>query len=319
MFPDEKLIEIYRISKPDIKQISINQYIKNLKNYHKKCTNKDTFDWPDWEWLKFDPDILNDVKTLASKRNYYNSILPLFKSFGLQKIEGTENLNILEEQNKYGLAIQKINKEVRAMSEANIISDNKLEKYEIKFEQVVSLAWKLKHKKDFQNSLILFLMTEYKFRNEISSFRWISLQDFNRGGYHGFPIENSNYIVIGSKRMFISRGQFKTDKIHGRTETEIKNRILRADIKKYIKTLDDEIMFKNSNGEQHSNDSLSKKIGRLTKDEFGISLGTSSINSLYLETLNKDTLQALIELSQSRGTSINILVSHYFNNIQHLT
>ena len=313
MFPEDKLIGIYRISKPDIKEISIKQYIQNLKNYHKKVTNKDTFDWVDWDWLKFNPDILSDVKTLASKRNFYNSILPLFKSFGMQKVEGTQNLNVLEEQNKYGLAIQKINKEVRAMSSANIISDNKLEKYQVKFEEIQKLVLKLKLNKDFQSSLILFLMTEYKFRNEISNFKWISLQDFNK-------IDNleGNYIVIGSRRMFISRGQFKTDKTHGRTETEIENKILRADIKKYIKKLDDNIMFKNSNGEMYSNDSLSQKIGRLTKAEFGISLGTSSINSLYLETLNKDTLDALLTLSKNRGTSINILVSHYYNNIQHL-
>tara|TARA_R110000765_G_scaffold384317_1_gene475986 strand:- start:210 stop:1157 length:948 start_codon:yes stop_codon:yes gene_type:complete len=313
MFPEDKLIGIYRISKPDIKEISIKQYIQNLKNYHKKVTNKDTFDWVDWDWLKFNPDILSDVKTLASKRNFYNSILPLFKSFGMQKVEGTENLNVLEEQNKYGLAIQKINKEVRAMSSANIISDNKLEKYQVKFEEIQKLVLKLKLNKDFQSSLILFLMTEYKFRNEISNFKWISLQDFNK-------IDNleGNYIVIGSRRMFISRGQFKTDKTHGRTETEIENKILRADIKKYIKKLDDNIMFKNSNGEMYSNDSLSQKIARLTKAEFGISLGTSSINSLYLETLNKDTLDALLTLSKNRGTSINILVSHYYNNIQHL-
>ena len=313
MFPEDKLIGIYRISKPDIKEISIKQYIQNLKNYHKKVTNKDTFDWVDWDWLKFNPDILSDVKTLASKRNFYNSILPLFKSFGMQKVEGTENLNVLEEQNKYGLAIQKINKEVRAMSSANIISDKKLEKYQVKFEEIQKLVLKLKLNKDFQSSLILFLMTEYKFRNEISNFKWISLQDFNK-------IDNleGNYIVIGSRRMFISRGQFKTDKTHGRTETEIENKILRADIKKYIKKLDDNIMFKNSNGEMYSNDSLSQKIGRLTKAEFGISLGTSSINSLYLETLNKDTLDALLTLSKNRGTSINILVSHYYNNIQHL-
>ena len=78
-------------------------------------------------------------------------------------------------------------------------------------------------------------------------------------------------------------------------------------------------MFKNYNGEQYSNDSLSQKIGRMTKAEFGVSLGTSSINSLYLETLNKDTLAALLTLSKNRGTSINLLVSHYYNNIQHIT
>ena len=261
MFPQEELIKLYRISKPNIKENSIIQYIRVLRNYHSLVNLSD--DWVNWDWIKFNEDVLNHVSSLSSKRNYYNSILPLIKSFSIQKIPGTENLDLLQEQVKYGTAIQNLNKSVKELSDNNIISEKKLEKHQVKFEQLEQLINKLRLKKQYQNSLLLFLMTEYKFRNE----------------------------------------------------TQIENKKLRADIKKYIKTLDDDIMFKNTKGEMYSNADLSQKIGRLTKDEFGVSLGTSSINALYLESLDNDTMNKLKELSKNRGTSIGVLVSHYFNDI----
>ena len=313
MLDQEGLIKLYRISKPHIKDNSITQYIITLKNYYRLATNSSQSTWSDWDWLSYDENILKDVKSLASKRNYYNSILPLIKSFSIQKIPGTDNLDLLQEQVLYGTAIQNLNKQVKEQSENNIISEKKQEKYEIKFEQVEELVNKLRFKKLFQNSLILFLMCEYKFRNEISSFKHIKLMDFKKLSKE--DINNNNYIVIGTKKTFISRSQFKTDKIHGTTKTDITNKQLIRDLKKYCKTLDDEIMFRNSDGHQYTNEAISQKVGRMTKEEFGISLGTSSINSLYLASLDKNTINKLIELSKSRGTSVNVLVSHYFNDV----
>ena len=310
MFPEEELIRIYRISKPDIKENSILQYIRVLKQYHKKVSGKDTFDWVSWDWIKFNEDILKDLKSLPSKRNYYNGILPLFKSFAIEKVEGTENLNILEEQTKYGLAIQNLNKNVKELADNNIISLTKLKKYEVKFNELENFVDQLRFNKQYQDSLMLFLMTEYKFRNEISSFKWIPLKKFK-----GFKIIG-NYIVVGSKRMFISRGEFKTDKIHGRTQTEITNKLLQSDIRRHIKPLEEDTnIFINSKGEPYNNHDLSQRIGRLTEKKFGVSLGTSSINSIFISSLDKDTINKLKELSVNRGTSINVLVSHYFNDI----
>ena len=306
MLDQEELIRLYRISKPHIKDNSITQYIITLKNYYRLATNSSQSTWSDWSWLKFNEHILKDVKSLASKRNYYNSILPLIKSFSIQKIPGTDNLDLLQEQVLYGTAIQNLNKQVKEQSENNIISEKKQEKYEIKFEQVEQFVDKLRTQKLFQNSLILFLMCEYKFRNEISSFKHIKLMDFKKLSKE--DINNNNYIVIGTKKTFISRSQFKTDKIHGTTKTDITNKKLIRDLKKYI-------MFKNNDGNQYTNEAISQKIGRMTKEEFGISLGTSSINSLYLASLDKNTINKLIELSKSRGTSVNVLVSHYFNDV----
>tara|TARA_R110002049_G_scaffold305537_3_gene502504 strand:- start:289 stop:1263 length:975 start_codon:yes stop_codon:yes gene_type:complete len=323
MYPEDKLFDIYRISKPNIKEKSIKQYITVFKQYHKKVSGKDTFDWADWEWIKFQPKFLDDVNVPSTRRNYYNCIIPILLSLGMTtppefiekhgKITGIENLNILEEQSKYRLAVINNNNETKKMAENNIISDKKLEKYKVKFSEIKEFVNELRSKEKFQDSLILFLMTEYLFRNEISQFKWIPLKSFNKMDETNKSI--GNYIVIGSKKMFISRAEFKTVKTHGRTESSIINNLLKSDIKKYIKTLDDDIMFKNSNNEIYTNDSLSQKLGRLTKEKFGVSLGTSSINSLYLETLDKETIKKLMALSTNRGTSLGVLLTHYYNDI----
>ena len=86
--------------------------------------------------------------------------------------------------------------------------------------------------------------------------------------------------------MFISRGEFKTDKIHGRTQTEITNKLLQSDIRRHIKPLaEDTNIFLNSKGEPYNNHDLSQRIGRLTEKKFGVSLGTSSINSIFISSI----------------------------------
>ena len=68
MFPQEELIKLYRVSKPDIKENSIIQYIRVLRNYHKLVNLSD--DWIDWNWIKFNEHVLKDVSSLSSKRKY---------------------------------------------------------------------------------------------------------------------------------------------------------------------------------------------------------------------------------------------------------
>ena len=171
MYPEDKLFDIYRISKPNIKEKSIKQYITVFKQYHKKVSGKDTFDWADWEWIKFQPKFLDDVNVPSTRRNYYNCIIPILLSLGMTtppefiekhgKITGIENLNILEEQSKYRLAVINNNNETKKMAENNIISDKKLEKYKVKFSEIQEFVNELRSKEKFQDSLILFLMTEY--------------------------------------------------------------------------------------------------------------------------------------------------------------
>ena len=78
----------------------------------------------------------------------------------------------------------------------------------------------------------------------------------------------------------------------------------------------DNIVFKDSNGNQMNTKNISKKIARLTEKELGVPLGTSSIAKISIEEINKnpDALEKLKQLGKDRGTSINVLLTTYFNN-----
>ena len=62
--------------------------------------------------------------------------------------------------------------------------------------------------------------------------------------------------------------------------------LLKMYLKNYEK-MTDNIVFKDANGNQMNTKSLSKKINRITEKELGAPLGTSSINKLAIEELNK--------------------------------
>ena len=87
--------------------------------------------------------------------------------------------------------------------------------------------------------------------------------------------------------------------------------------------MDDDIFFKDTNGNQMSNELLGKHIGRATiefKDPINknpdFSLGTSSINKIVIENLQLDGVEKLLEISGNRGTSIGTLLHAYYNNYQ---
>ena len=93
------------------------------------------------------------------------------------------------------------------------------------------------------------------------------------------------------------------------------NEKLKIDLHNYIINLPNDILFTDKTGKQYTTKYISTRIGRITKKYLGVAVGTSSINNLFLETLDKDTLRTLRTLSHDRGTSINVLVGHYFNDI----
>ena len=115
--------------------------------------------------------------------------------------------------------------------------------------------------------------------------------------------------------IFISRGAYKTDGKYGVIISKVDNPVLKEDLIQYISKMNDDIFFKNTKGIQYSQGDISTRLGRVTKKELGVKLGTSSITKLFMSSLDKDTLNALKKLSESRGTSINVLLASYFNNI----
>jgi hypothetical protein len=338
VYNDADLYRIMRVSKPNIAEISINQYIKNLRLFkklydeHQRKKKGDVFieDYygggiHDFNFLipteEYNPkDLVKDLP-ISTQRNYWNAILPVIKSFSSPFIYSEKwsgETSQVETEKYYGEAIRLINKLEKENAKKGIISEKKKEKYAVSFEDVLKLIPILKKQKNFQDALILSLMTEYKFRNEIATLKLI-----RRKHYQKLTVEQkteNNYVVVkGNGDMFISRGAFKTDGTYGIIISDVDNEILKEDLTKYIEGMTDDIFFKNSlkppKQKQLSQGDISTRIGRITEKHLKVKLGTSSITKLFMSSLDKDTLLALQKLSETRGTSVNVLLASYFNNI----
>ena len=315
MYTHEDLVKVYRISKPNIKELSINTYIKNLKLFKKLYDGNP--DIIDFKFLipteKYDPKSLLTDKPITTQRNFYNSILPIILSYKTYPNKYNYSTPLDNVEKYYGNLIKLTNNIQKNNSDKNIISEAKKEKYSITFNDLMLLIPKLKEDNLLQDAIILSLMLNYKFRNEIATLLLLKEDLYNKLTDEE---KQNNFIVLKADcNMFISRGTYKTDSKYGVTITKILNEQLKIDLHNYIINLPNDILFTDKTGKQYTTKYISTRIGRITKKYLGVAVGTSSINNLFLETLDKDTLRTLRTLSHDRGTSINVLVGHYFNDI----
>jgi len=135
---------------------------------------------------------------------------------------------------------------------------------------------------------------------------------------------SGNYIVLTNdfsnpKPIFISRGTYKTSKKYGVIKTKLNDKFINKLIMNHYNTnMDDNIVFKDAAGKQTNEKNVSKRIGRITEKALGVPLGTSSINKLIIEELNKQpqALSKLKKVGADRGTSVDTLLLAYFNNVK---
>tara|TARA_R110000824_G_scaffold5958_1_gene27331 strand:- start:161 stop:1264 length:1104 start_codon:yes stop_codon:yes gene_type:complete len=330
-YSDDDINSIIRISKPDIAESSVKLYIKNLRLFKKLYDEKygSKFGIPgtisglgSWQFIMptedYDPLILFNDSPIATQRNYYAAILPIIRSFDKQKNQNPFGRPLPDIIQYYTDKIQLINKISKSNAENSIISDKKKEKYSVNFQQVLDLIPKLKEVGDFEGALILSLMTTFKFRNEISTLKLIKLDNYNL--LNEQDKKDNNYVVLSAdNNMFISRGAYKTDGTYGLIISKIMNDELKQDLINYITSMSDDIFFKSKKGKNKGNQiepaNISKRIGKITKKYLKVELGTSSITKLFVSSLDKDTMNNLIQLSKDRGTSLAVLLAHYFNHI----
>ena len=195
----------------------------------------------------------------------------------------------------------------------------------IKFEQVFGLdmtnfrALKLDkgRLKTFSDELD-FLVNRVKKDKGISGIaKWLYTSQAKGRVSPEYMKLKDNFIVLKkSKPLFISRGIYKTNKKYGIIKTKLEDKLILKILEKHLEKMTDNIVFKDANGNQMNSKSISKKINRITEKELGVPLGTSSIAKISIEEINKNpqALEKLKKLGQSRGTSINVLLSAYFNN-----
>ena len=301
----EQLKQDIKNIKPNLTDNSLNKYVKDIFNIYNKYTGTDADVLEDLDIFKEVDNIDTLINNLAisTQRNFYTAIFTLFKS---------QNELIIADI--YGKKLSELNIKQKEKYENNEISDKTKKKLEIKFKALGDFIIKLNNEEKYETALMLALITKYLFRNEIATLKTIQEKEYNNLNEEELK---DNYIVLKNKKpLFISRGIYKTDKKYGIIKTKLEDKLIIKIFKKHYEKMTDNIVFKDANGNQMNSKSISKKIGRITEKELGVSLGTSSIAKISIEEINKNpqALKLLKELGESRGTSINVLLSAYFNN-----
>ena len=279
--------------------------------YHKKPLPKrgEKYEIDNLDFIK-DFVVMHDLIKLENNRtqgNYASAIT----SFPM-----TAELN-----EKYKEIVKNSNKIKKNNEENDIVSANKEEKYTLEFKDIKNLVDILREDEMYKESLIVSLMYHFGFRNEIGSLKMIKIKDYNK-----LDNPKGNYIVIGNKpkqKLFISRGEFKTDKIYGLTKTNINDEQLKKDILHFIfitSGYNTNYIFHHR--EHHTGDlvpysatHLSTLLYRIGEKHLKVGIGTNAINNLFMKSLDDDTIQKLKDRSGNRGTSINTLIGVYHNNI----
>jgi hypothetical protein len=275
------------------KDTTIKQYVRTLLKLidNLNIDNKDNLN--DISFLqdtKSIDDFINKIETISTKRNFYTAIL------SLMKVNENDKLYL-----HYKLKEQQLNNSQSKLYDTNKMNDKKTEKYNsINKQDIENMITTLLKENMIQDYILLSLIYNYGYRNEISNLQFISLKDFNK--LTPTETKDNNYLVIGTKIFRISRFRFKTDKKYGQIDNDIDNKKLRNVMKKYVKTIDAPHLFVNKDNSHYTNQQVSNRLSYLTKKYLGTDITGNMIVKISLQDYSKSNNE-LKEKARIRGHS----------------
>lgn len=292
--------------KPNLSETTIKKYIGFINKLYKSVSN-DNNNIKDIKFLNDKDKVDKYLNTLqpSNKKNYYTIILILLN-------ENTDLYKSYEndkKQNNYDLVQKKQNKDV--------VNSEKQQDKVIDMSEYDKLIDSLKYKDEYYQDYIMFsILKKYPIRNEIGSFKYYTLQAFNK-----LKDKNDNYIVIGTKKMFMYRSKYKTHKNYGDITTIINDTKLKSKIKRYILEMkvkrdlkEGDNLFVNTNGNPYTNDTLSLRLANVSNKFIGVKLSTSSIFKILLadkQGNTKDITDYIIDMSKIRPTDPSTIIQNY--------
>tara|TARA_R100000541_G_scaffold57261_1_gene67195 strand:- start:130 stop:1134 length:1005 start_codon:yes stop_codon:yes gene_type:complete len=231
-------------------------------------------------------------KSVSTKRNYYSVILSLVNYD--KYINKKDNQDtIIKYQNKIN-SLEKIKK---TNESKGIMNDKKTEKLDITNTDMNKFMKTLLDNGLMKDYVIMTILNQYPIRAEISNVKFIDLKSYNKlkkdnklkDNYEtqhntniiDFLQTNLNYIVYGSKKIILSRADYKTSKMYGRLEDDITGKA-KSVLKKYI------IDNKFSNGDSlfdMTNDELTKRLFYISNKYLNTPLSVNSIAKLTIRNM----------------------------------
>jgi len=290
--------------------------MKMLENFKKPVSNIDNLmdDKEINEYLK--------EKSVSTKKNYYLILRDI--AIYDKIVNGRKNDKIIDEFYKKVGALDKSKKTDEAKGKMDEKKTIKMDLTDADIETLLKLLKENGHHKEF---VIFSILNQYPFRAEIATLKLISLKEYNKLKKTN-ALGKNNYLINGTRKMSISRGEFKTAETYGRIETEMTGNAKRV-LKDFIKSnniTEGQSLF------GFTNDEMIKRLSYITNKYLKVSLSVNSLAKLTIrrnitalhkteqyksavETEKARMDRAVMEqLAGIRGTSTEILYNSYLRN-----
>jgi len=277
---------------------TLKNYVANFKKLHKAITGKDEI--KDLSFLMDKDKVDKYLQGLkpTSRTNYYGVILtvldPDTETHELYKIDKMKN----NFNNKKDTTVNKtIQDKVIDISEYN------------------DMLKKIKKAGLEQDYMMLLMLKHLPIRNEIGNLEVITLKEFKK-----LKVKTKNYLVVGSKQLFVYRTIYKTSKIYGDIKTEITDKTLKKELLKYVKSFNPgrTELFLNKSGTYMNHSETSNRLSYVTEKYSGHKLSTSSIFKIMLANFKgkdmKEYTDYINKVGAIRGTDPKTLINYYVYN-----
>ena len=309
--------EAIKEARPNLKDSSINIYVRNL-NKLKKIFNEN-----DYKFLENYEDVEKILENLSylTVRNYYNAIIVLITALNGFDDELVDQYTVMRDElnEKYNKQNTETNK-ISSKQEQNFITYNEVVDMLNKMADDLRIL-KIKQKKDIgvkertllQIFVIFNIYLHIPLRNDVVDLIKIQKREFNKKTDD--DKKENNYIVFENNNMFFSIGKYKTDKTYSTKIIEIPKELQK--IIRFWKRIsiynDSEYLFLSATGKKLTRNELSQLMIRFSKlylndkAQLSTTMMAKITTSHHLGELKKKQE----EMSKQRGTSINTINNIY--------
>ena len=303
------LTEIIKKERPNLKDISIKQYIKSLNKL------KDLFESDNYEFLKEPNEVMEKLSNLhfTTIRNTLNAVIVYLMAVDGDKdiiktyTEKRDELNTqyVEEQEK-GIISDKQAKNFATKEELNkMIEEMETQLKPIRKKEELSK----KEKALLQVYTIFNIYMKMPMRNDIAGM--IALK---QGAFNKLPKEerdSNNYLVINKNNLYFILNNYKTKGTYNELKLDIEDKGLKKILFYFLKRNGEGVLFKSQVGTPLTSNALTQLLTKISKRYMGKSVSTTMLRKIYLSDKYSDVKDEMKKDSKMMGHSVDEALTVY--------
>lgn len=303
----EKLTDIIKKARPNLKDNSIKMYVNNLSKLMK------LFESDNLDFLNEEKKVLEKLENLSENtiRNYLNSIL-------IYLMAVNKDDKYKDEIKNYGDKRDELNQKYEESHTSGKISEKQKENL-IDIKEVYSMIdtigneiknKKIKKKEDItakeKQLLMIYIIyniyVRLPMRNDVAGMEAISKRQYNKLSEE--DKKANNYLVIEKGKMTMILNKYKTSKKYEENKIEVPKDLEKL-LRLYVRINGMGTLFTTSTGKPLTRNELSQLLLRTSKKYLDKNISTTMLRKIYLSSKYADVKEEMKKDAQIMGHSVD--------------